>query len=151
MCRSFGVQAALLTTYTNTWNTNMAEELDADYGSLLKKFAEVNLNPNYNISLSNPQGWVGELDFNGPELKFRGNVEASAEIFLDWVAECFKGRLLEARRQERERCIKAVEQSRVVNIFWYPKDCVISANKVNEIYEFQLDRTLETLKELSDD
>jgi hypothetical protein len=150
MYHSFGVQAVSSTTFTTTWSTNMNEELDADYGSL-KKFAEVSLNPNYNISLSNPQGWVGELDFNGPELKFRGNVEASAEIFLDWVAECFKSRLQQERRQERERCLKAVEQSRVVNIIWYPKDCVVSANKVNEIYEFQLNRTLDKLKELTDD
>ena len=101
--------------------------------------------------MSNPQGQVGELDFNGPELKFRGNVEASAEVFMDWLAECFKTRLQQERHQERERCIKAVENSRVVNIIWYPKDCVVSANKVNEIYEFQLNRTLDKLKELPDD
>jgi hypothetical protein len=129
----------------------MSEELDTNYYNLNLKFAEVNLKPSYNITMSNNAGQVGELDFNGPELKFRGKAEESAQVFMDWLAECFKGRLQEERRQERERCIKAAEESRVVDIFWYPKDCVVSANKVNEIYEFQLDRTLDALKELSDD
>jgi len=126
----------------------MNEELDTDYGNL--KFSNT-LKPNYSITMSNSGGLVGELDFNGPELKFRGNADESAERFINWVAEIFKIRLQEERRQERERCIKAAENSRVVNIIWYPKDYMVSANKVNEIYEFQLKRTLDTLKELPDD
>jgi len=57
--------------------------------------------PNYNItfhrnsdgpSLGDP---VGSLDFNGPELKFTGDAEESAKVFIDWIAHAFKGRLEE--------------------------------------------------------
>jgi hypothetical protein len=81
----------------------MPEELHTDYGSL--KIMDT-LNPNYNIIMSNSGGLVGELDFNGPELKFRGKADESAKIFIDWVAEVFKERLEQERRQERERCIQ---------------------------------------------
>ena len=61
-----------------------------------------NIKPNYNITshragdenfgLGEP---VGALDFNGPELKFAGNAEESAKVFIDWIAHAFKGRLEE--------------------------------------------------------
>jgi hypothetical protein len=101
------VQAVLLTMFTTTWNINMTEELDTDYGSLT--VGEANLRP-YNITMSNNAGQVGELDFNGPELKFRGKADESAQVFMDWLAECFKGRLQEERRQERERCIQMLKE-----------------------------------------
>ena len=58
-----------------------------------------NIKPNYNItfhrnsernSLGDP---VGTLDFNGPELKFTGDAEESAKVFIEWIARAFKGRL----------------------------------------------------------
>jgi len=60
-----------------------------------------NIKPNYNITfhrnsagnlLGDP---VGSLDFNGPELKFTGDAEESAKVFIDWIAQAFKGRLEE--------------------------------------------------------
>ena len=149
MYHLYGVLVALLTMFTAIWSRNMNEELDADYSNL--SVSNVDIPPNYNIILSNAQGQVCALDFNGPELKFSGDAEQGAQVFIDWVAGVFKNRLQQERRQERERCIKAAEESRVVNIIWYPKGHVISANKVNEIYEFQLNRTLDKLKELPDE
>lgn len=59
-----------------------------------------NIKPNYNITFHKPgkDGWsngdvIGGLDFNGPALKFEGNAEESAKVFIDWIATAFKGRL----------------------------------------------------------
>jgi hypothetical protein len=38
---------------------------------------------------------VGSLDFNGPGLRFEGDAEESAKVFIDWIATTFKGRLEE--------------------------------------------------------
>ena len=59
-----------------------------------------NIKPNYNITFHrngqyNEESRVGTLDFNGPELKFTGDAEASAKVFIDWIAQAFKGRLEE--------------------------------------------------------
>lgn len=86
----------------------MTEELDIDYGSLT--VGEANLKPKYNIIMSNNAGQVCALDFNGPELKFTGNAEEGAKVFIDWVAEVFKERLEQERRQERERCIQMLKE-----------------------------------------
>jgi len=60
------------------------------------------LKPNYNITFHRngqytPESEVGRLDFNGPELKFTGDAEESAKVFIDWIAHAFKGRLEEER------------------------------------------------------
>jgi len=59
-----------------------------------------NFRPNYNISFhrTNASGFnvgepIGTLDFNGPELKFTGDAEESAKVFIDWIANAFKSRL----------------------------------------------------------
>lgn len=74
-----------------------------------------NLKPNYNItfhrnsdgpSLGKP---VGTLDFNGPELKFTGDAEESAKVFIDWIATAFKSRLEEERTKELEACCALLE------------------------------------------
>lgn len=61
-----------------------------------------NTKPNYNIVFHrvNENGFatgdhVGALDFNGPALKFTGDAEESAKVFIDWLAYTFKGRLEE--------------------------------------------------------
>jgi hypothetical protein len=60
-----------------------------------------NLKPNYNIIFHRNNGGndlgkaVGTLDFNGPEMKFTGDAEESAKVFIDWIATAFKGRLEE--------------------------------------------------------
>lgn len=75
-----------------------------------------NLKPNYNITFhrASKDGWgngevIGALDFNGPELKFTGDAEESAKMFIDWIATAFKGRLEEERTKELEDCCNLLE------------------------------------------
>ena len=53
--------------------------------------------PDYNITLNNTvdgkQVQIGKLDFNGAMMKFDGNADASAIVFMDSLAQTFKGRL----------------------------------------------------------
>jgi hypothetical protein len=53
--------------------------------------------PDYNITLNNTidgkQVQIGRLDFNGAMLKFEGNADASAMVFMDSLAVNFQGRL----------------------------------------------------------
>ena len=49
--------------------------------------------PNHNICLFNSEGEVCKLDFNGPELKFTGNPDDGAKVFLDFVSKYFDQRL----------------------------------------------------------
>jgi hypothetical protein len=116
---------------------------DPNYGTL-----EINPNilHNYSIIFSNKTGEVGRLDYNGPEMKFIGNMDESAKVLFDWLAEAFKLRLEQERKQERARCIEQVKKSKVVTWFWYPKGYSIEANKISSIYEFQLKRTLKALE-----
>jgi len=51
----------------------------------------------YNITLNNTvdgkQVQVGRLDFNGGVMKFEGNADQSAMLFMDSLASSFRGRL----------------------------------------------------------
>jgi hypothetical protein len=116
---------------------------DPNYGSVL---INPDTLPNYNVTFSNKGGEVGRLDFNGDTMKFIGNADESAKVLFDWLAEAFKLRLEQERKQERARCIEQVKKSKVVTWFWYSKDHVIQANKLSSIYEFQLKRTLKALE-----
>jgi hypothetical protein len=53
--------------------------------------------PDYNITLNNTvdgkQVQIGKLDFNGAVMKFEGNAEQSAVVFMDSLASTFQGRL----------------------------------------------------------
>ena len=57
--------------------------------------------PDYNIIFKNnvsdalgaEQVQIGKLDFNGGVMKFEGNAEQSAMVFMDSLATTFKGRL----------------------------------------------------------
>lgn len=53
--------------------------------------------PDYNICFNNTidgkQVQIGKLDFNGAMLKFEGNAEESAVVFMDSLATSFHGRL----------------------------------------------------------
>lgn len=55
------------------------------------------IKPNHTITFHNtPNGSgdpVGILDFNGPYMKFEGNADESAVVFLNFVAEHFSQRL----------------------------------------------------------
>jgi len=68
---------------------------------------KINFKQNYNITFHQViDGMnakeVGRLDFNGPELKFEGNMEESAKSFMIWIAQVFAGRLKEERNKERK-------------------------------------------------
>lgn len=53
--------------------------------------------PNYNITFRNTVGdkqvEIGILDFNGGVMKFEGSADQSARVFMDSLAQTFKGRL----------------------------------------------------------
>lgn len=58
--------------------------------------------PNYCISFHRTDQYgfgsgsrVGSLDFNGPEMKFEGEANESAQIFFDHLAKVFSQRLRE--------------------------------------------------------
>lgn len=68
-----------------------------------------NLKPSHNITLSNAEGEVGRLDFNGPQLVFIGNADESAKVFLDWVAHYFDQRLKDERQAELDACCELLE------------------------------------------
>lgn len=74
---------------------------------------EVSLNlpkPNHNLKFFNAEGdEVATLDFNGPGLAFEGIADEAAIVFVNWIAQCFAGRLKEERNKAREECIKILE------------------------------------------
>ena len=62
-----------------------------------RKFTIAQAKPDYNITLNNTvdgkQVQIGKLDFNGGVMKFDGNADQSAIVFMDSLAQTFKGRL----------------------------------------------------------
>jgi hypothetical protein len=62
-----------------------------------RKFTIAQAKPDYNITFRNTVGdkqvQIGKLDFNGAMMKFDGNADASAIVFMDSLAQTFKGRL----------------------------------------------------------
>jgi hypothetical protein len=72
-----------------------------------------NQKPKYNLSFHNEDGnTVGTLDFNGPQMMFTGDSEASAKILFEYLASNFSERL----EQERAAATKATA-ARCVEIF----------------------------------
>lgn len=75
-----------------------------------------NIKPNYNISFHNNLDTggagkqVGKLDFNGPEMVFEGDAAESARVFMDCIAQAFRGRLEQERAAEREACAKILDE-----------------------------------------
>jgi hypothetical protein len=50
--------------------------------------------PNYTLIFHNEDNMqIGKFDFNGEGLEFEGNATESAILFINWIAEEFKGRL----------------------------------------------------------
>ena len=70
----------------------------------------INIKPNYNMTFHRDGKQVGVLDFNGPEMTFSGDMDESAKLFLNWIANSFKGRLEQERADEREMCAKVCEE-----------------------------------------
>ena len=63
-----------------------------------------NLKPNYNIIFHRGNTQIGVLDFNGPEMTFSGDMDESAILFIEVIANSFKARLEQERAEEREAC-----------------------------------------------
>ena len=67
------------------------------------------IRPTYTFTLHNDTGTVGTFDFNGPELRFTGNADAAAKVFIDFSASLFVERLKQERVQALEEAVKACE------------------------------------------
>ena len=76
-------------------------------GALTKeKFTLMVHNPEvqYTLSFHKEDKTIGVLDFKGDALKFTGEAEESAKVFIDWIAQGFHKRLEQERAAERESC-----------------------------------------------
>lgn len=51
------------------------------------------IKPNYNMQFSKGGKIVGTIDWNGPEMKFSGDLAPSARVFFDYLTGCFEQRL----------------------------------------------------------
>jgi hypothetical protein len=71
------------------------------------------LKPDYNVVFHNGDHNIGRLDFNSGVMVFEGDVEESAKIFFDALAEKFADRLKEEREKEREACAEIC-----ANLYW---------------------------------
>ncbi len=97
-----------------------ARELGLDYEPATYTFKQssepiigiLDLKPNYNMTFHNGGKQVGELDFNGPEMVFNGDMNESAKVFFDFIASAFKGRLEQERADEREAVAKWLEDEK---------------------------------------
>jgi hypothetical protein len=80
-----------------------------------KVFTFGNFKPNYNITFHNnleaggSGTRVGRMDFNGPEFVFEGDAAESAKVFMDCVANAFRGRLQDERQAELNACCDLLE------------------------------------------
>jgi hypothetical protein len=73
--------------------------------------AAFNMKPNHNMTFHNQDGkHVGTLDFNGPEMTFTGDMDESAKVFFEFIANAFRARLEQERADEREACAKMCEE-----------------------------------------
>ena len=75
---------------------SMSERYSAGWSDP-RKFTIAQAKPDYNITLNNTvdgkQVQIGKLDFNDGMMKFDGNADQSAIVFMDSLAQTFKGRL----------------------------------------------------------
>ena len=60
-----------------------------------------NIKPNYNMQFHKSGKQIGILDWNGPQMTFTGDMEESAKVFFDWVAQSFASRLEQERKAAR--------------------------------------------------
>ena len=77
-----------------------------------------NFKPNYNIIFHRGNTQIGVLDFNGPKMTFSGDMDESAILFIEVIANSFKARLEQERAEEREACAKvceAIGQHNIIN------------------------------------
>jgi hypothetical protein len=64
-----------------------------------------NFKPNYNLTFHRDGQEIGKFDFNGPEMIFEGDAAESAKVFIDCVANAFRGRLEEEREAGRKEAL----------------------------------------------
>lgn len=55
--------------------------------------------PDYTIKLNKHDKVMGCLDFNGDKLKFEGDVEESAQVFIDFLLSSFNQRIEEIKSE----------------------------------------------------
>jgi hypothetical protein len=64
---------------------------------------------NHNIVFHGPNGKeVGRFDFNGEEMKFDGQADVSAGVFIEWVRRQFHDRVLADKRDVLKEVIDAL-------------------------------------------
>ena len=68
-----------------------------------------NFKPNCSISFHRGNTQIGVLDFNGPEMTFSGDMDESAILFIEVIANSFKARLEQERDEEREACAEVAK------------------------------------------
>lgn len=80
-----------------------------------EKFTLMVHNPEaqYTLSFHKEGKQIGKLDFKGDALKFTGDAEESAKVFIDWIAQGFHKRLEQERTAERDRCIDIIENYQI--------------------------------------
>ena len=84
----------------------------------IEKLTTFNFKPNCNIIFYRGKTQIGVLDFNGPEMTFSGDMDESAILFIEVIANSFKARLEQERAEEREACAKvceAIGQHNIIN------------------------------------
>lgn len=66
-------------------------------------------NPSYTMTFHKDGKQVALLDWNGPDMKFTGDLDEAAKLLFELMAQSFKGRLEKERALEREECAKVCE------------------------------------------
>ena len=64
---------------------------------------------NHNIVFHGPSGKeIGRFDFNGDEMKFDGQADTSAQVFIEWARKTFNQRVLEDKRSVLKEVMDAL-------------------------------------------
>ena len=88
---------ALHAGINKTVNPTSLEAAQSMRISMKDRYTIAQAKPDYNITLNNTvdgkQVQIGKLDFNDGMMKFDGNADQSAIVFMDSLAQTFKGRL----------------------------------------------------------
>lgn len=80
--------------------TKQAQELDMGYPFTVNSGDLISINDTqtYYISFNNKENKeLGKLDFKGDKLVFEGNVEESAEVFIDYLLKMYNQRIEEIK------------------------------------------------------
>lgn len=73
-------------------------------------FLTTQFKPKYEVTFHNGDRNIGRLNFNGDVMAFEGDVEESAQVFFNYLAERFADRLKEERDKEREVCAAFLDE-----------------------------------------